>query len=308
MCTSILNAEDIELKDISPAKSIASHVQLKLEECKTKLDFATASLKASTPDIQEVSKKLAEVTNILCKDISLEILERLKRERGDIQAQIDEIQKKIKGQNNILQALLKEKQEELEKTQKATLEVLNNTIYQELSAGYTKDGKSVEPAVNQNIQSWENVKTNFPNLETINKIKNLEYKDLQKLAASSNVYSWIFEGKTKKSNFDSAIKKALEYCYKLGTILKTLAAFEKDESKKQNIQTIITALKQEYTDKLKNMQWPDPMIQYNQLSWPNPNQKTNFDKFKTELLNLSEFINQLQDPFKQVTELANGLK
>lgn len=308
MRTSILNAEDVELKDVSPTKSIAAHVQLKLNECKTKLDLATNSLKASTPDLQDVAKKLTEVTNILCKDISLEILEKLKHERGDIQAQIDEIQKKIKGQNNILQALLKEKQEQLEKTQKDTLEVLNSTIYQELATGYTKDRKSVTPVITQNIQSWDDVKKNFPNTETSDQIKKLTYDNLQKLAESSNTYSWIFEGKIKKNKFDSAIKKAVEYCYKLVAILKTLKVFEKDESKKQNIQTIINGLEQEYMAKLKTMQWPTPMIQRKNLSWPDPTQSTNFENFKKAISNIFTFINQFQDPFLSVQELADSLK
>jgi len=309
MCTSILNAEDIELKDISPTKSIAVYVQSKLNECQTKLRLANAALQASKPDLQAASGYLTTITNILCKDISLEILDRFKKERGEIETEIEETQQKINGQNKMLQALLKEKQEELEKTQNATLGILNNTIYQELATGYTKDGKTVAPVIRQNIQSWNEVKRNFPNLETSKTITNLNYADLQKLALTNSAYSWIFEeGKTKKSNFDLAIKKAVEYCYKLVAILKTLKAFEKNEDKQKNIQTIINWLEQEYIGKIKNMQWPAPMVPRRDLSWPNSTQNTNFEKFKKDLSELSTFISQLQDPFTRVQTVANNLK
>lgn len=242
MRTSILNAEDVELKDVSPTKSIAAHVQLKLNECKTKLDLATNSLKASTPDLQDVAKKLTEVTNILCKDISLEIIGQLQQKKGDLEAkrtqlqkEYDEITKKIKKQtSDTIETTLKTQVDTAQKDNENAQTTLIDFV-----VTYKTNLNSVMESITKYPQALplviRAIKEKLPDRDT---------SDYATLAAKAPDLSQ----KSSKKLFDEKVFQTLSEFYSVAAALVT--------QKFYNISTPTNNNLEEYENMLKELNWP----------------------------------------------------
>lgn len=237
--TSILNAEDVELKDISPTKSIAAHVQLKLNECKTKLD----SLKASTPDLQDVAKKLTEVTNILCKDISLEIIGQLQQKKGDLEAKRTQLQKEY---DEITKKIKKQTSDTIETTLKTQVDTAqkDNENAQTTLIDFVVTYKTNLNSVMESITKYSQARPLVIRAIKGEKLIARDTSDYATLAAKAQDLSQ----KSSKKLFDEKVFQTLSEFYSVAAALVT--------QKFYNINTPTNNNLEEYENMLKELNWP----------------------------------------------------